>query len=168
MSPAPPAAPPLLPKFIVMLPRRALLPSRSGSESVITLTSAADRVGAVEQRGRAAHDFDLAAPRRDWSARAWSPDWLDRSPMRCPSSSTDTRSPSRPRMIGRAGRGRTRAAPHRALRRAWRRSWLRGSWSAPVPPAPSSAGTTRTAGGPSGSPTAPRRNADRNRRQDSA
>ena len=35
----------------------------------------------------------------------WSPDWLDRSPMRWPSCRICTRSPSSPRMTGRDGAG---------------------------------------------------------------
>ena len=40
----------------------------------------------------------------------WSPDWLDRSPVRSPSSRMSTRSPSKPRMIGAARSGAEAAA----------------------------------------------------------
>ena len=35
----------------------------------------------------------------------WSPDWLERSPVRMPSSRMSTRSPSKPRMMGRSEPG---------------------------------------------------------------
>ena len=79
-------------------------PARSGISFVMTLTrppmALAPYSRVAGPRTTSMRDADAGL-----TLTPWSPDWLDRSPIRRPSSTIRTRSPSRPRTTGRAGPG---------------------------------------------------------------
>ena len=64
---------------------------RGGGVAGDQVDDAADRVGAIERRGRALDDLDLLEARRDWRSRLTTPRLMPRAPSSgWPSSSTST------------------------------------------------------------------------------
>ena len=79
---------------------------RRGGNLVVIRDQPADGVGAVEAAWRGRATTSMRWAEAGFSANPVVHDWLERSPMRCPSCRISTRSPSSPRTTGRPARRR--------------------------------------------------------------